>query len=203
MLFTKINEFINDVDYCKMKTEIKNSLAILKNQQILLYPTDTVWGIGCDATSEEAVSKIFKIKQRSESKSLIILVDGIEMLQKYVPEIPMTLIDLVKKTSNPTTIIYNNPKGLANNVVASDNTVAVRIVQNEFCRKLISAFGKPIVSTSANSSGDTTPKSFKEINQSILDSVDYVVDLQREEVNDKSSTILKVDNNGKVIVLRM
>ncbi|WP_372793013.1 L-threonylcarbamoyladenylate synthase [Lutibacter sp.] len=186
-----------------MKTEIKNSLAILKNQQILLYPTDTVWGIGCDATSEEAVSKIFKIKQRSESKSLIILVDGIEMLQKYVPEIPMTLIDLVKKTSNPTTIIYNNPKGLANNVVASDNTVAVRIVQNEFCRKLISAFGKPIVSTSANSSGDTTPKSFKEINQSILDSVDYVVDLQREEVNDKSSTILKVDNNGKVIVLRM
>ncbi len=186
-----------------MKAEITNSLAILKKQQILLYPTDTVWGIGCDATSEEAVSKIFKIKQRSESKSLIILVDGIEMLQKYVPEIPITLIDLVKKTSKPTTIIYNNPKGLANNVVASDNTVAVRIVQNEFCRKLISAFGKPIVSTSANSSGDTTPKSFKEINQSILDSVDYVVDLQREEVNDKSSTILKVDNNGKVIVLRM
>lgn len=185
-----------------MQTEINKTRKILLDDRVILYPTDTVWGIGCDATSEEAVSKIFKIKQRSESKSLIILVDGIEMLQKYVPEIPMKLIDLVKNTSTPTTIIYNNPKGLANNVVASDNTVAVRIVQNEFCRKLISAFGKPIVSTSANSSGDATPKSFKEINQSILDSVDYVVDLQREEVNDKSSTILKVDDNGNVIVLR-
>ena len=185
-----------------MKTEINNALEALNRQQILLYPTDTVWGIGCDATNEEAVSEIFKIKQRSESKSLIVLVDSIVMLQKYVPEIPISLIELVKNTSIPTTIIYSNPVNLAKNVVAEDNTVAIRIVQHEFCKQMITAFGKPIVSTSANSSGYPTPKSFKEISQAILDSVDYVVDLQREEVNDKSSTILKVDNNGKVIVLR-
>ena len=185
-----------------MQIELQNALKVIKHQQILLYPTDTVWGIGCDATSEEAVNAIFKIKQRSESKSLIILVDGIEMLQLYVPEIPTTIIDLVKKASKPTTIIYNNPKGLAKNVVASDNTVAVRIVQNEFCKQLISAFGKPIVSTSANISGNSTPNSFKEIDNAILDSVDYIVNLQREAVNDKSSTILKVDDNGELIVLR-
>ena len=185
-----------------MKKEIQNSLNRLESKEVLLYPTDTVWGIGCDATSEEAVNTIYKIKQRSESKSLIILVDGIEMLQLYVPEIPTTIIDLVKNTSKPTTIIYNNPKGLAKNVVASDNTVAVRIVQNEFCKQLISAFGKPIVSTSANISGNSTPNSFKEIDNAILDSVDYIVNLQREAVNDKSSTILKVDENGDIIVLR-
>lgn len=185
-----------------MQIELQNALKVIKHQQILLYPTDTVWGIGCDATSEEAVNAIFKIKQRSESKSLIILVDSIEMLQMYVPEIPTTIIDIVKKASKPTTIIYNNPKGLAKNVVASDNTVAVRIVQNEFCKQLISAFGKPIVSTSANISGNSTPNSFKEIDKAILDSVDYIVNLQREAVNDKSSTILKVDDNGELIVLR-
>jgi len=185
-----------------VKIEIQNSLEILESKEVLLYPTDTVWGIGCDATSEEAVHTIFKIKQRSESKSLIILVDGIEMLKTYVPEIPTSIIDLVKKASKPTTIIYSNPKGLAKNLMASDNTVAVRIVQHEFCKQLISAFGKPIVSTSANISGNVTPNSFKEIDSAILDSVDYIVNLQREAVNDKSSTILKVDDNGELIVLR-
>jgi len=185
-----------------MKKEIQNSLKILESKKVLLYPTDTVWGIGCDATSEAAVNTIFKIKQRSESKSLIILVDGIEMLQMYVPEIPTSIIDLVKMVSKPTTIIYSNPKGFAKNVVASNNTVAVRIVQNDFCKQLISAFGKPIVSTSANISGNVTPNSFKEIDSAILDSVDYIVNLQRGAVNDKSSTILKVDDNGELTVLR-
>ncbi|REE82006.1 L-threonylcarbamoyladenylate synthase [Lutibacter oceani] len=183
-------------------SEINKALKVLKNEQVILYPTDTVWGIGCDATSEVAVNTIFKIKNRSESKSLIILVDGIEMLQKYISKIPNTVIDLLNNTSNPTSIIYNNPVGLAKNVVASDNTVAIRIVQNEFCKQLISAFGKPIVSTSANVSGNSTPKCFKEIDKAILDSVDYIVNLQREEVNDKSSTILKVAENGEIIVIR-
>ena len=124
------------------------------------------------------------------------------MLQKYISKIPNTVIDLLNNTSNPTSIIYNNPVGLAKNVVASDNTVAIRIVQNEFCKQLISAFGKPIVSTSANVSGNSTPKCFKEIDKAILDSVDYIVNLQREEVNDKSSTILKVAENGEIIVIR-
>jgi L-threonylcarbamoyladenylate synthase len=185
-----------------MKQEIEKSLKILQQERILVYPTDTVWGIGCDATSAAAVKKVFQIKQREETKSLIILVDDIEMLQQYIPSISKEIIDLLSKTTNPTTIIYNNPIGLAKNVVAQDNTVAIRIVQNHFCKKLISAFGKPIVSTSANISGSETPKSFKEIAQPILDSVDYVVNLHREEINEKSSTILKVAENGEIIVLR-
>jgi L-threonylcarbamoyladenylate synthase len=185
-----------------MDIEIKNSLKILKQKKVLLYPTDTVWGIGCDATSEEAVAKVFEIKQRSESKSLVILVDGIEMLKKHIPKVSKSVLELLSKTKKPTTIIYDNPFGLAKNVVAADNTVAIRIVQHEFCKQLIHLFGKPIVSTSANISGNPTPKSFKEIEQSILDSMDYVVNLQRKEVNEKSSTILKVSENGGIIVLR-
>lgn len=185
-----------------MDGEIKNSLKILNQKKLLLYPTDTVWGIGCDATSEEAVAKVFEIKQRSESKSLVILVDSFEMLQKHIPNVSKAVLELLSKTTNPTTIIYENPIGLAKNVVATDDTVAIRVVQNEFCRELIHLFGKPIVSTSANISGNPTPKSFDEIEKSILDSVDYVVNLQRDEVNEKSSTILKVNEKGKITVLR-
>jgi L-threonylcarbamoyladenylate synthase len=185
-----------------MQQELKNSLKVLNQKKLLLYPTDTVWGIGCDATSEEAVAKVFEIKQRSESKSLVILVDSFDMLQKYIPKVPKAVIELLSKATNPTTIIYDNPVGLAKNVAAADNTVAIRMVQHEFCRELIHLFGKPIVSTSANISGNPTPKSFDEIEKSILDSVDYVVNLQRDEVNEKSSTILKVNENGDITVLR-
>ena len=183
-------------------SQINRALEVLRNQQVLVYPTDTVWGIGCDATFEESVAKVYEIKQRSESKSLIILVDGIEMLQQYIPSISKEILELLSSAVKPTTIIYNNPVGLAKNVVASDTTVAIRIPQNEFCKQLITAFGKPIVSTSANISGNETPKSFKEISQAILDSVDYVVDLHREAINDKSSTILKVGDKGEISVLR-
>jgi len=185
-----------------MKFEIQKTLEVLKNSGVMLYPTDTVWGIGCDATSEEAVAKVFTIKKRSESKSLVILVDDFDMLKKYIPKVPKAVIELLSKTTNPTTIIYDNPAGLAKNVVAEDNTVAIRIVQNEFCRELIRLFGKPIVSTSANISGNPTPKSFNEIEMSILDSVDYVVNLHRDEVNEKSSTILRVNDKGEITVLR-
>jgi L-threonylcarbamoyladenylate synthase len=185
-----------------METEVLNSLKTLQQNKILLYPTDTVWGIGCDATNVQAVEKVFKIKHRAESKSLIILVDSIEMLQKYIPPISKEIILLLSKTIHPTTIIYNNPIGLAKNVVAIDDTVAIRIVQNDFCKQLIKALGKPIVSTSANISGHPTPKSFEEIEQAILDSADYIVDLHREVVSEKSSTILKIDENGEIIVLR-
>jgi len=185
-----------------MKFEIQKTLEVLKNSGVMLYPTDTVWGIGCDATSEEAVAKVFTIKKRSESKRLVILVDDFDMLKKYIPKVTKAVIELLSKTTNPTTIIYDNPAGLAKNVVAEDNTVAIRIVQNEFCRELIRLFGKPIVSTSANISGNPTPKSFNEIEMSILDSVDYVVNLHRDEVNEKSSTILRVNDKGEITVLR-
>ena len=181
---------------------VNKSIEVLKEGKTLLYPTDTIWGIGCDATSQEAVSKVFEIKKRSESKSLVILVDSIEMLKKYIPTVSKAVLEILANPKTPTTIIYDNPVGLAKNVVASDNTVAIRIVQHEFCKQLIHQFRKPIVSTSANISDNPTPKSFKEIEQSILDSVDYVVNLQREEVNEKSSTILKISENGEIIVLR-
>jgi len=186
----------------KLKKEVSKAVDVLKKVNLLLYPTDTVWGIGCDATSKEAVEKIFKIKQRSESKSLIILVDGTEMLKKYTPTISNKIMDILNATLKPTTIIYNNPIGLAKNVIAEDNTVAIRIVQNEFCKQLITAFGKPIVSSSANISGMPTPKSFKEIDVAILDSVDYIVNLHREGINTKSSTIIKIGDNDEFIVLR-
>jgi L-threonylcarbamoyladenylate synthase len=185
-----------------MQIEIQNSLKALQGNNLLIYPTDTVWGIGCDATSESAVAKVFQLKQRSESKSLIILVDGIEMLKTYVPNIPEATLKFIETISKPTTIIYQNPIGLAKNVIAQDNTVAIRIVQNNFCKQLLKVFEKPIVSTSANISGKPTPKSFIEIDAAILDSVDYIVDLQREEINDKSSTILKIGDNDEFIVIR-
>jgi L-threonylcarbamoyladenylate synthase len=184
------------------RSEINKALKVLKNKEILLYPTDTVWGIGCDATSEEAVAKVFKIKQRTESKSLIILVDSIEMLKMHIPIIPNAVTLLLAKTTNPTTIIYSNPVGLAKNVVSTVNTVAIRIVQSDFCKELIQKFGKPIVSTSANISGRPTPMSFSDISRPILDCVDYIVNLQREEINKKSSTILKLDAQGTITVLR-
>ena len=185
-----------------MNLEISNCYTNLNNQQTILYPTDTVWGIGCDATSEEAVKKIFEIKQREESKSLIILVDGIPMLKKYIDAIPEKVVELLKTVEKPTTIIYKNPKGLAKNVVAQDNTVAVRIVKHKFCQQLIAQFGKPIVSTSANVSGEETPSSFEKIGTSILNSVDYIVNLPQENESLSSSTILRLLDDGEFEVLR-
>ena len=168
----------------------------------ILYPTDTVWGLGCDATNELAVDKIYKIKHRAESKSLIILVNSIDMLKQYVEYVPQEALDLLKEAKRPTTIVYPRPKNLAKNVVAADDTVAIRIVKHEFCENLIKEFGKPIVSTSANISGEPTPKSFEEISQAILDSVDYVVDLHHDSKNDKSSRILKINTDGTIEVIR-
>ncbi|AOW21959.1 L-threonylcarbamoyladenylate synthase [Urechidicola croceus] len=185
-----------------MKTELQNTIRSLQNNEIILYPTDTVWGIGCDATNVDAVRKIYQIKRREASKSMIILVNSLEMLQNYISNIPDSIIDILSNTLKPTTIIYNNPKGLAQNVVAEDNTVAIRIVNDEFCQKLIQKFGKPIVSTSANISGQPTPKSFDEISESILHSVDYVVNLHREKLNISPSSIIKLNTDGSISTLR-
>ena len=185
-----------------MTSSINSSYFNLKKGGNILYPTDTVWGIGCDATNEKAVTNIFHIKKREESKSLVILVNNIEMLRQYVGEIPTRLIDILKNTTKPTTVIYKNPKGLAKNVIAKDNTVAIRIAQDEFCQKLIKKFGKPIVSTSANISGSRTPSTFKEIDQSILGEVDYVVNLYQDKINDSPSKIIKIVRDGELEVIR-
>jgi len=185
-----------------MNVEIKNTVKKLLDGGVIVYPTDTIWGVGCDATNEKAVAKVFKLKQRTEAKSLIILVDGMEMLQKYIKKFPTKVTCVLAGTSRPTSVIYKNPKDLAKNVIAADNTVAIRIANDEFCQNLIKKFGKPIVSTSANYSGKASPKCFDEIDRSILDKVDYVVNLHREEKQNRSSQLVKISDNGKIEFLR-
>ncbi len=185
-----------------MKQEVENALKSLKNKEIILYPTDTVWGIGCDATDEEVVKKIFELKKRKERKSLIILVDSYKMLQQYVCEVPTVAINFLKTTTKPTTVIYKNPVLLAKNSIASDNTIAIRIVNDTFCCELLKRFGKPIVSTSANISNKPTPTSFKEIEPSVINAVDYVVNLPEYCKVARPSMIIKVTDNNKIEVIR-
>lgn len=184
-----------------MKQEIEKSIEVLEAGKLLLYPTDTVWGLGCDATNEEAVKNVYKLKNRVESKSLVILVASLDMLNEYIQDMPAEALRLLNSLEKATTIIYDHKQGLAENMIAADNTIAVRIPNHEFCRQLITDFGKPIVSTSANRSGEATPKSFSEITNTIIDGVDYIVDLEREKVSLKSSTILKLVED-EVLVIR-
>lgn len=185
-----------------MELTLKKTVEILHKNAVLLYPTDTVWGIGCDATSEEAVAKIYAIKQREETKSLVILVSSLDMLKKYVAEVPQKALEILEKATNPTTIVYDHPIGIAKNAVGKDHTIAIRIASDEFCKKMIADFGKPIISTSANISGEPTAKQFSEISPAILNEVDYVVDLHHDKICEKSSTIIKVTNQNQVTVIR-
>jgi len=182
--------------------EIEKTLIALQNGHTILYPTDTVWGIGCDATNSHAVKKVFKIKQRAAAKSLLLLVDSVTMLQQIITNIPEKALEIIDTATQPTSIIYSNPKGLAKNVVATDNTVGIRVVKDKFCKTLIHKLGKPIVSTSANSSGKPTPKNFKAIREEILNTVDYIVNLQPDKTNIKSSQIIKINADGSLENLR-
>lgn len=183
-------------------SELYTALENLKQGKTILYPTDTIWGLGCDATNAKAVSKIYAIKNRIESKALICLVSSLNMLKTHIEEIPEAAIHFLETATKPTTIIYNNPKLVAPNLIAQDNTLAIRMVHEGFAYELIELFQKPIVSTSANISGQASPKSFKEIHEDILKDVDYVVNLQNEKINTKPSTIIKLDKDGNVTVLR-
>jgi L-threonylcarbamoyladenylate synthase len=185
-----------------INTEIHNTYEVIKNGGIILYPTDTVWGIGCDATNAEAVKKIYALKQREESKSMIVLMNGEKMMYnvfKEIPEVAWQILDLSEK---PTTLILDNPKNIAPNIIADDNTLGVRLVKEPFCYKLMERMKKPLVSTSANISGMPTPKSFKEISPEILNGVDYVVNLYHEKICDKPSTIIKLTNDNQVKIIR-
>ncbi|MDW5288812.1 L-threonylcarbamoyladenylate synthase [Formosa sp. PL04] len=185
-----------------MQKEINTALQILKQGGLILYPTDTVWGVGCDASNADAVEKIFKLKQRQDSKALICLVADDRMLKKYVKEIPEAAFSLFDIQETPITIIYDEPQNLALNLIAEDNTIAIRIPDDDFCFQLIRRFNGAIVSTSANISGKPTPKSFKEIAPDILKGVDYVVNLHHEKKNAKPSAIIKLSNSGVVKVIR-
>ncbi|UKM66355.1 L-threonylcarbamoyladenylate synthase [Flavobacteriaceae bacterium GSB9] len=182
--------------------EIQNALQVLKSGGIILYPTDTVWGIGCDANNPEAVKKVYQLKQREDSKALICLVADDRMLKKYVKQIPIAALNIIEVTDKPTTIIYDKAQNLAENLIADDGSIAIRIPDDDFCYWLTRKFNGAIVSTSANISGSPTPKSFKEIAPEVLKGVDYVVNLQREKICDKPSSIIKLSNNGLVKVIR-
>lgn len=185
-----------------MNTEIHNCLETLKRGGLILYPTDTVWGIGCDVTHPEAIERIYKLKQRVDSKALICLVSDFKMLNQFVEEIPEVAYDILKYAVQPTTIIYDDPIRVAENLIAKDNTLAFRVTQDEFCKKLLRKFRRPIVSTSANISGQKTPGSFKEIPKEILEGVDYVVNLHRDKRSEKPSAIIKLGKDGGVKIIR-
>ena len=167
-----------------------------------MYPTDTVWGIGCDATNPDAVKKVYALKNREDSKALVCLVSNQAMLERYVKQVPDVAYDIMDLATKPTTIVFDHPKGIASNLVAEDNTLAIRVASDQFCQRMIQKFGKPIVSTSANISGMPTPKDFDSVSQEILKGVDYVVNLPLENKNTPPSSIIKLGNDGQVKVIR-
>lgn len=185
-----------------METEIKKALQTLKNGGLLLYPTDTVWGIGCDATTPKAVQKTYALKKRPGHKAMICLVADKTMLRKYVKTVPKPVSNLLDTTERPTTVIYKNPEGVADNLIGDDNTLAIRICKDEFCYRLIKQFNKPLVSTSANFTGQATPKTFNQIHPEIRIGVDYVVNLPLMDLNARPSKIIKVEETGVIEIIR-
>jgi L-threonylcarbamoyladenylate synthase len=187
----------------EMDKQIKLAVDVLKKGGTILYPTDTIWGLGCDATNAEAVAKIYSIKKRAESKSLVTLVNDMDMIGRYIREIPQIAIELLEVNDAPMTIIYPGAIGLAKNVVAEDGTVGIRIPNNEFCKQLIFRLHRPIVSTSANISGEPAPQSFKDIPEEIKNSVDLIIDKSMEEESThQASQIIKVGIKGEITVIR-
>lgn len=186
----------------EINKEVHKAYEIIKNGGVILYPTDTVWGLGCDATNEEAVKKIYTIKKRVESKSMIVLVHSDRLLYQVFKNIPPVAFDILDCAEKPTTLILDQPKTVAKNLIAEDDSLGIRIVTTPFCFKLIERMKKPLVSTSANISGVATPTRFSEISKEIIEAVDYVVKLDQEKVCKKSSTVIKLTNDSQVKILR-
>lgn len=186
-----------------MKEQIDAAIKVLKEGGVILYPTDTIWGLGCDATNGAAVERVFKIKQRSDSKSLIVLVSDLDMVGRYVKEIPEIAVQLVEVNDKPMTIIYPGAIGLAPNVVAEDGTVGIRIPNHEFCNKLIYKFRRALVSTSANISGAPAPVRYEDIPQEIKEAVDYIVPQEFEgDCTRSASQIIKVGLGSEIEIIR-
>ena len=186
-----------------MNNDIKEAINTLRNGGTILYPTDTIWGLGCDACNAEAVGKIYKIKQRDSSKSMLILVDSINMLERYVDVVPDIAYEILELNEEPLTIIYPKAKNLAENLVADDGSIAIRLTNEKFSRELISRYRKPIVSTSANYSGEVSPQNFSEINQKLIEEVDYTVHYRQDEViKAKASGIMKLGIHGEIELIR-
>ena len=183
--------------------DLKESLNTLRQGGILLYPTDTIWGLGCDPTNESAVNRIFQLKSRGENKSLIILADSLSMIERYVTDIPEIVYELAEVSDTPLTIIYPKGKNLATGVCSEDGSVAIRICHDEFCHELIIRFRKPIVSTSANLSGSPSPGNFSEIEKILINNVDYVVKFRQDDRSKNlASPVIKVNLNGTIKIIR-
>ena len=186
-----------------MQNDIKKACEIMNQGGVILYPTDTIWGIGCDATNEKAVEKVYRIKQRSDSKSMLVLLDNPAKLEIYVKEVPEIAWDLIELSEKPLTIIYDGAKNLAPNLIAKDGSIGIRITNEIFSKELCKQFRKPIVSTSANISGKPSPASFKDIDEEIKKSVDYIVTFrQKEKTKSAPSSIIKLGKNGTIQIIR-
>ncbi len=186
-----------------LKEQVNRALQVLQDGGLILYPTDTIWGIGCDATNPEAVDKIITLKGRSDDKSMIILLDSENKLPGYVQEVPEIAYHLIEYAEKPLTIIFSDAKNLASNVVAADGSIGIRIVKHPFCEMLLQRFRKPIVSTSANISGQPSPQSFRDINDAIMEGVDLIIDYEQDQMSEnKPSTIMKLEAGGKFSFIR-
>ena len=181
--------------------ELGTTITFLKKGKLILYPTDTVWGIGCDATSSKAINNLYNLKKRDEGKAMICLVNDYQMLKSYIPKISISQLSYLN-SKIPTTVIFENSKGVSEKALGENRSIAMRIPKHNFCNKLITKFGKPIISTSANISNKQSPLNFHQIENEILDGVDYVVNLEKETVTKKTSRIIKVDSFGEISVIR-
>ncbi len=191
--------FINNMDFEK---DIQECLAVLKNGGIILYPTDTIWGIGCDATNIKAVEKIFQLKKRTDEKALIVLVADEREIMKYVANADLRVFDYLQQQPRPTTVVYGGAIGLADNLMGRDGSVAIRICKEIFCKHLIKRFRKPIVSTSANISGLSVAKLFAEISDEIKNGVDYVVKYRQEDKTIASPSAVIKWNKDVITIIR-
>lgn len=186
-----------------MKEDIGKALEVLNAGGLILYPTDTIWGIGCDATNPSAVEKVFKLKGRDAGKSLIVLLDTDNKLESYLHEVPPLAYDLIEYAEKPLTIIYSGAKNLAPNLIHADGSVGIRVARHEFCQKLIHKLRRPLVSTSANISGEKSPANFDEVSEEIKNGVDYVVQHQQQDTTQSQpSTIMKLEADGKFVFIR-
>ena len=186
-----------------MKEDIENALEVLNNGGVILYPTDTIWGIGCDATNQEAVEKVYKIKKREDSKALLVLLENPNRLSYYIEDVPEIAWDLIDVNDKPMTIIYPGARNLAKNLIAEDGSLGIRITEEDFTKRLIQKFKKPIVSTSANISGEKTAQNFSEISNEIIEAVDYIVQYRQDDLSKaQASNIIKLGVNGEINIIR-
>ncbi len=186
-----------------MHDDLKKAVEVLKNGGIILYPTDTIWGIGCDATNKDAVKRIYDIKKREDSKSMLVLMENPALLDRYVEKVPEVAWDLVEITTTPLTVIYSGAKNLASNLIAQDGSIGIRFTKEKFTSQLLQRFRRPIVSTSANISGEKSPAFFDEISDEVKNAVDYIVEYRQDDLTpSKPSSIIKLGPGGQIDIIR-